>query len=262
MSHLILERAITAIIAQTLGITKAYNEAMEQLNTLVDIFQRNPALLQTEKLVEAIAKLRRKMIALKTMFKGILIDVEGEQLNNAKIIENLAHPYLKSAHRDTQSTLVIRGKEMADALRSTANLPLLKQLGLKDIVDEISVLAHEADELLYARGEEKAYRKALGSAGKTRDRLEKQLRFLLYTTIPAHYTEATGSQLIVFDRVVMDINGVLDSFRHLVGGGSSDWSSNNPDDNGSEGNDPEDNKPGGDEDNEYNPPPGWEDPDA
>jgi hypothetical protein len=223
MSHLVLERAITRVLAQTLGIVKAYDEAIELLGILVDIFQRNPALLQTEQLQDGIAKLRRKLIGFKTVLKGVLIDAEGVQADSAKTIENVAHPYLKNAHNDTQSTLVIKGKEMADALRNTANLPLLTQIGLKNTVDEIAALARKADELLYARGEELAFRKALGSAGKTRDKLEKQLRFLLYTVIPTHYDEATGAQLTAFEHVVMDINGVLDSFRHLAGGGSSDW---------------------------------------
>ncbi|MDR3119411.1 MAG: DUF6261 family protein [Mediterranea sp.] len=258
LSHLILERAITVIIAQTLGITKAYNEAMEQLNTLVDIFQRNPALLQTEKLVEAIAKLRRKMVALKTMLKGILIDSEGEQLDNAKIIENIARPYLKSAHNDTQSTLVIRGSELADVLRNSQNLPKLTKLGLKSIVEEIATASKEADDLLYARGEEIAYRKALGSAGKTRDKLEKQIRFLLYTTIPAHYAEATGAQLSAFEQTIMNINGTLDSFRHLTGGGSSDWGGEG------EAEDDQENEPDTQPADPPSPGPGpdWSDPDA
>ncbi|MDR3119257.1 MAG: DUF6261 family protein [Mediterranea sp.] len=263
MSHILFEHALPIALAQALGITVAYNKAKIYFDKLVEIFRRNPAMLQTEKLVGTIAKIRRKMVVLKTMIKELLGDSEGERLSNAKIINNVAHPYLKNATHDTQSALAANAMEMADALRIAANLPLLTQLGLKNIVEEIAELSNEAGEILYARGEEKVSRRELGNASDVRDKLEKQLRYLLYTSIPAHYTEATGALVTTFEHAISDINGALESFQHLTSGGSNSGSNPNEDEDGEPGG----NEPGGSEPDTQpaNPPSGgggFTDPDA
>ncbi|MDR3118953.1 MAG: DUF6261 family protein [Mediterranea sp.] len=267
--RLLFDHALPPALALLLGISKAYNEAKDSVDRLVEIFRRNPALLQTEKLVKIIAEVRRRMIALKVMLKGMLTYVGGERLDSLKAIENAAHPYLKDASRDTQTALVANAIEMTDALRTPANLPLLTQLELKTIVDEIATMAREAEKMLYARGEELAFRKDSGSATETRLKLEKQLRFLLSTIIPAHYSEATGALLVSFEHAIVDINGVLDSFRHLTdSGGNNDWGGEGDPGNGNEEeNEPEENEPGGSEPDTQpaNPPSGgggFTDPDA
>ena len=209
---------LTPSIAETLGIEKAYNEAKSSYDKLADIFRRNPTLLKTEKLKDAIMKTRRRMTLFKNMLREKLVDEAGEQLDNAKVIENLAHPYLKDVHRDTQAALIANAMEMADALRTSANQPLLVQLRLNETLDDLVAPAYEADEILRARGEEKAYRKAMGNASDAREKNEKQLRFLLYISLPAHYAEATGTQAAMFEHIIIDINGALDTFRHLVSG--------------------------------------------
>ncbi|MDR3119709.1 MAG: DUF6261 family protein [Mediterranea sp.] len=216
LMYLIFGHALPITVAQLLGVIKAYNEAKAQFDKLVESFQRNPALLKTEKLVEAIMKIRRKMALFKNVAKGLLGDAEGERLESAKVINNVAHPYLKDLYSNTQVALAANGMEMAVALRTAENLPLLTQLGLKDIVDEIADLAHEAGGILYARGEEKMFRKKLGNASNIRRKLEKQVHFLLYSAIPVHHSEATGALLTTFEHTVIDINGVLKSFQHLT----------------------------------------------
>ncbi|MDR3119371.1 MAG: DUF6261 family protein [Mediterranea sp.] len=215
LSHFIFGNVLTPDPAQILGIAKAYNEAKASFDKLTEIFRRNPALLLTGKLVENIAMLRRKMNAFRIMLK-MLDDVEGERLENVKILNNVAHPYLKNITHDTQTALSANGIEMADALRTPANLPRLTQLELKNLVDDIATLAHATGEKLLARGEEKVHRKELGNATNTRKKLEKQLRFLFYSAIPAHYAEAAGALITTFEHTIMDINGALESFRHLI----------------------------------------------
>ncbi|MDR3119626.1 MAG: DUF6261 family protein [Mediterranea sp.] len=265
-SYFIFGNIITLVIAQLLGILKPYNEAKASFDKLVDIFRRNPTLLLTEKVVEEIAAIRRKMILLKGMFKDVLAGSAGEELNKAKLLENVAHPYLKNIAHDTQTALAANAMEMADALRSGTNLSALTQLDLKNIVDEIATLAHAVGEKLLARGEEKAFRKELGNATDTRKKLEKQLRYLLYSAIPVHYDEATGALITSFEHTISDINGAIESFRHLVPGGGSD--SDNPDEDEEDGG----NENGGNENNPSQPdtqpanPPsgggGFTDPDA
>ncbi|MDR3119602.1 MAG: hypothetical protein LBU44_09370 [Mediterranea sp.] len=209
--------------ATEMGIRKSYDEAIVLQDKYVEIFRRNPALLKTEKLNEALAKIRRKMIFFKGLLKETIADKTGKQLDDAKTIESIAHPYLTNLHRDTQSALIVNAMEMTDALLTPANLSILTQFQLKETVDGIATSAHEADEILLARGEEKAYRKVLGNVTDTRIKHEKKLRFLLYTAIPAHYAEAGGTQAALFEHVIIDLNGVLDSFRHLTSGQKGKW---------------------------------------
>ncbi|MDR3119233.1 MAG: DUF6261 family protein [Mediterranea sp.] len=219
LQRLFFDHALPLALAQILGVSKVYNQAKASFDELTEIFRRNPALLQTEKLVNTIAGVRRRMVALKAMLRGMLGYIEGERLDSAKIMENVAHPYLKTAYNDTQAALVANAIEMVDALRTAAILPLLTQSGLKTIVDEIAALARQAEEILYARGEEKAFRKALGSSDSIRRKLEKQLRFLIGVSIPAQYNEAAGTPAASFEHAITEINGLLNSFRHLISAG-------------------------------------------
>ncbi|MDR3119181.1 MAG: hypothetical protein LBU44_07180 [Mediterranea sp.] len=221
-SHLVFA-VITPDKATEMEIEKSYDEAIVLQDKYVEIFRRNPALLKTEKLNEALIKIRRKMMLLKGLLKEAIADKTGKQLDDAKTIENIAYPYLKNLRYDTQSALIANAMDMTEALLVPANQPILAQFQLKEIVDGIAIPAHEADEILLARSEEKAYRKALGNVTNVRKKLEKQLRFLLYFAIPAHYAEASGTQAALFEHVIIDLNGVLDSFRHLTSSRGSKW---------------------------------------
>ena len=216
LAHLIFVSVLTPSMAQTLGISNSYNKGKALYDKLADIFRRNPAMRQTETLVESIAKIRRKMILFKNTLREIVADAEGEWLKNAKDIEFIAHPYLRNASHDTQSALTANAMEMADALRTAGNLSKLTELGLEKIVDDIATLAAEANEQLLSRGEEHAFQKELGNATETRRELEEQLRFLIYTSIPAHYAEASDDLANTFKNIIVDINGALDSFSHLT----------------------------------------------
>jgi hypothetical protein len=212
LAYLILVNILTSDKAQAFGVIVAYNEAKASFDKLTEIFRRNPEMHQTEKLVNAIVDIRKKMIALKTMLRGMLSDPDEARIESVKTIKNVAHPYLKNAHK----ALAANGMEMADALRTAATLPLLTQFGLKTIVDDITALSHKANEILLERGKEKALRKYLGNSTATRRKLEKQLRFLFYFSIPAHYIEATGLLSATFEHTTTEINVALNSFRHLI----------------------------------------------
>jgi hypothetical protein len=216
LTHLIFVSVLTPSTAQTLGISNSYNKGRALYDKLADIFRRNPTMKQTEKLVGDIAKIRRKMILFKNTLREIVADADGERLENAKAIEYVAHPYLKNVSHDTQSALTANAMEMANGL----NLSKLTELGLEEIVNDIATLAAEANEQLLARGEEHAFQKELGNATDTRRELEEQLRFLIYTSIPAHYAEASDDLVNTFKNIIVDINGALNSFSHLttVGG--------------------------------------------
>ena len=219
LAEILFKGSLTPATAQTLGLGTPYNEMKASYEQLADVFRRNPAMLQTEKLVAAIVRIRRKMMLLKNTLREKLLDAKGERLENAKIINNVAHPYLKDISGDTQSALTANAMEMADALRTAGNLPKLTGLGLEEIVNDIATLAAEANELLLSRGEEKAFQKELGSATGARKILEKQLRFVLYSSIPVHYAEATGALAETFEHTITAINGTLEIFRHLTSGG-------------------------------------------
>ncbi|MDR3119329.1 MAG: PH domain-containing protein [Mediterranea sp.] len=154
LAYLISINVLTPALAQTLGINTFYSDTRACFDKLADAFQRNPTMPQTEELVETIAKTRRKMLLFRSALKETVADAGDEQLRNAKLLENVTHPYLKNATHDTQSALAANGIEMANALRTAAILPLLTQFGLKAIVDDIATLASEANEKLLARGKE------------------------------------------------------------------------------------------------------------
>ncbi|MDR3119426.1 MAG: DUF6261 family protein [Mediterranea sp.] len=218
--HIFFKYTLPPVLAQTLGLDRAYSETEESYEKLISIFQRNPTMLQTEELVTTIATIRRKMILFKGMLKDALAGAKGEEIKKAKLLENVARPYLKNTTRDTQPALAANAAEMADALCAPTNLPALTQFELKSFVEEIATLAYAAGKILYVRGEEKAFRKELGNATGIRRKIEKQLRFLFYSAIPVHYTNATGALATTFEHTIVEINGTLDSFRHLTYGGN------------------------------------------
>ena len=206
--------------AQELGLDiPPYNDTKKALDRLTDIFLRNPAMLQTEDLVEIIAAIRRKMVLLKNTFKEMLADAKGERFQDARELEYVARPYLKNIHKDEQSALAAKAKEMGDALRSSANLTKLAALGLKPLVDEIAAQGVEAGRLITERGEEQAFQREIGTATEVRKLLEKHLRTLLYISIPAHYLEATGALETKYEQTIIAINGTLDGYRHLTASG-------------------------------------------
>jgi hypothetical protein len=248
MVDLIMKNPLTPADASTLGLGKPYHELRATYNRLVEIFKRNPAVLQTEELVVAIEKLRRKMSVFNTRLREMLADDDGTKLHAAKVVNNVAHPYLKDSGKTQQTALVANAKEMVDALQNTTNLPLITSIDLTVAVTEIKTLAHEADQLILLRGEEKAFQKDLGTASEVRKLLEKQLRFVFYSAIPVHYAEATGELATKFENTIIAINGILDTFRHLISSGGSGSGGDGSGDDGIiivEPDDPE--NPGGDE---------------
>jgi hypothetical protein len=92
-------------------------------------------------------------------------------------------------------------------------------------VAAIKGLVDQCNDLLDIRGEEKEYRKRLGSASKARTALQKHYRQLFITVIPGIYLLATDpavkAKLI---ELINHINATLDIFRHLTTG-SGDWES-------------------------------------
>ena len=152
------------------------------------------------------------MALLRNMFKEMLADAKGERFQDAKALEYVARPYLKSINRDEQSALAPKAKEMGDALRSSANLTKLAALGLKPLVDEIAELGVKGGRLIRERGEEQAFQREIGTATQVRKLLEEHLRVLLYTSIPAHYIEATGALTTKYEQTIIAINGTLDTY--------------------------------------------------
>ena len=220
LADAILKITLSPELAQDLGLSVPYGEARTPYNRLMDIALRNPAMQQTERLTNDIAKTRRKMALLRNTFKEMLADAKGQRLQDAKALEFVARPYLKNIHNETRPALATKAKEMGDALRSSANLTKLAALGLKPIVDEIAALGREAGRLILERGEEQAFQREIGTATQVRRLLEKHLRTLLYISIPAHYIEATGALATKYEQTIIAINGALDSYRHLTSKGS------------------------------------------
>ncbi|MDR3118686.1 MAG: hypothetical protein LBU44_04600 [Mediterranea sp.] len=236
-SHAIFEYALPPALAQSLGLFRPYNDAKDSYDKEVVILKCNPAMLKTEELAEVVTKARRKMILLKDLIRDKQADATGEDLRKTRRLRNVTLPYLKELSHDTQTTIAANGIEVTDVLCAPSNLPLLIQFGLKEVVDDIAALAHEAGKILHERGEEKAFKKAMDNAIKIRRLLERQFRFLFYTAIPVHYLDVTGALAETFKQAIMDINGTLDSFRHLTDSDSSDWGGNdNPENNEDNGN--------------------------
>jgi hypothetical protein len=216
----LLAKALHADVAEALGLGEPYNETKESFDRLVEIFLRNPAMEQTEDVTELITKIRKKMTVVKTTLEEMVDDATGEQHQDARTLEYIARPYLKGLYNNTMANVIAKAGEMADALRTTGTLPKLVALGLKPIVDNIAALAVEANNMLILRGEEAAFKKALGTATKVRNTLEQQLKFLLNSTIPAYYANATGDLAEKFKVAILEINGTLDIYRHLTKGES------------------------------------------
>ncbi|MDR3119273.1 MAG: hypothetical protein LBU44_07660 [Mediterranea sp.] len=217
LADILVSKTLTPSLAAELEIGAPYDRVRRSHERLASIFLRNPVMRQTKKVVNVIAKIRRKMTLFKkTLGEMLLGQTAGEQLDKIGDIEYIAHPYLKNIRNGAQSGVIAKAMEMAHALRATETLPKLTQLGLVSIVDDIATLADEANALLFARGEEEAFRKALGTAGNVRKELERQLRFLFYITFPACYANVSGETAAKFDRAIIEINGTLDIYRHLT----------------------------------------------
>jgi hypothetical protein len=177
-------------------------------------------------LVSAIEKLRRKRSLLNARLRELLADSEEEALHAAKVVNNIARPYLKNCNKTQQTALVVNAKEMADALQTAANLPLITVVDLVTAISDIKFIAHQADQLILSRSEEKAFKKAQGTATGMRKLLEKQLKFVLYSTIPVYHLAATGALALQFEHTIIAINGTLDTFRHLLSHGWSEEPTN------------------------------------
>jgi hypothetical protein len=169
LTDLLVTKVLPLSLATELELGAPYDNLKESHEKLVDIFLRNAAMRQTKKVTNTVTRIRRKMTLFQKTLDEMLLDTtDGERLENVTYIEYIAPPYIKNVYHGALTGVVAKGKEMADALRTTDTLPKLTQLGLKVIIDDIAALAEEANNLLFSRGEETAFRKALGTAIKVR----------------------------------------------------------------------------------------------
>lgn len=221
LADILVNKALPADVADELGLGVSYHNAKQSFEKLKGIFQYNPAMRQTKDVVETVTKIRRKMMLFKRILREMVLDTAaGERLENIRHIRYIAHPCLGEIQHGAMAGVVAKARKMADALRTTETLPKLTGLGLTAIVNDIATLSARADNLLFLRGEETAFKRARGTACKVRKTLEKQLRFLFYIYIPAHYVDAAGPLAAKYERTILEINGTLDIYRHLTKGGS------------------------------------------
>jgi hypothetical protein len=216
---LLIDKVLPPGLAKELELGTPYDNLKESHGKMTNIFLRNPAMRQTKTVTDIVTKVRRKMTLFqKNLTEMRLAATDGERLETVTTIEHIAHPYIKNIYHGALTGVAAKGKDMANALRTKETLPKLKRLGLKKTVDDIATLSSEANSLLYSRGEETAFRKALGTATKVRVDIERQLRFLLYTIFPAYSANSTGTKREKFEQAILEINGTLDIYRHLTKG--------------------------------------------
>jgi hypothetical protein len=187
------------------------------IDKLFLVFQCNPMLLQTAEVVDIVRRLRCSLASFNHRLKGLLAISVGEELEEARIVEHAARPYLKKIYQYTQTAITAAGVEVTDELEKAAIWPLVVKFELDKDVENIKRLAHDLELLLVERGDKREYRKVAGSAGRVRVSVTRQLRNVLYTILPALYdlTEQQGVKTAI-DDAAFHINSTLDSFRHLI----------------------------------------------
>ena len=220
-SRLLIRNVFTPAKAQAIGLGKPYDDLIVLDDRYSDILKHNPALIETEPLTEDIIRLRLLLVAFDNFLQAIKITAAAEKAEAEKAVSYITAPYLKGKNRSTMLALLGDAEDMCDALQDLAIAPKVDLLGLADQVEAIKELALRCDALIVARGEEKEYRKKLGTATKVRRDLQKQYRVLFFTILPAIYLTTTDAETkdvltTMFDK----INAILDSFRHITGGGT------------------------------------------
>ncbi|MDR3117982.1 MAG: DUF6261 family protein [Mediterranea sp.] len=254
-------------MAKAIGLGKPFDDLIEAHDKYAGILKRNPTLIETESLSAEVYRVRTLLGAFNKSLQVAGLVNGLSSVEAWKSIRSIAAPYLKTRHSSTMLALLGDAGDMCAALQETANAGKVEQLGLTAQVTGIKELVTQCNKLLDIRGEEKEYRRRLGSATKARTVLQKQYRLIFATIIPSIYllsNDATVKAKIV--ELVNHANATLDIFRHLISGGGNegggiDDEDTRPDtpDNPDTPDEP-DEEDDGDED--VVPPPEWEDPDA
>ena len=223
LTMLLLEKVFTPAKAQAVGLGKPYDELVALADRYAEILKRNPALIQTEPLTDYIAKLRLLFGLLDNSLRAARITNDSDQAEAVRVVSNVAAPYLKGKSRATIMALLGDARDLCDALGSAAYTQAVELLGLTGQVADIRELALKCDTLIDIRGEEKEYRKKIGTATAVRTALQKQLRFIFSGVLPViyHSTDDTAVKNILV-AMLDHTNATLDSFRYLTGGGTGD----------------------------------------
>jgi hypothetical protein len=224
----IVKEQLTPAVASALGLGRSYNELVVLTDEYIDVFKRNPSLLLTDSITETVNSLRRLMVLFKTTINAYKATEAGADIH---LVDYAASPYLKKISGMHLSEVITYARELVSELQKPSMVSAVTALGLIPQLMTISQLAESAHQKWVERGMEKEDQKALGSATAVRRKVEPQLRFVLYSSLAAYYTDATDPALIAqFEAVGLAINGTLDSLRYLVETGSGSGSVD--DDNG------------------------------
>ena len=220
-STLIVENALAPAKAQSVGMGKPYNDYVTAHTTFEKILKHNPALVETESLTGDVNNVRLLLGVFDSNLRAAGITGDAAVVEAVKEVSNIAAPYIKVRHTATMLALLAAAQDLCQALETAAVAPKVALLGLTEQVTVIKQLAQRGNALVIARGEEKEYRKKLGTSAQARTALQKQLRFLFTGVLPVIYHSTTDA--VVKNKVIMmldEVNATLDSFRHLTGGGT------------------------------------------
>jgi hypothetical protein len=243
-----------------------YARLKEEFEQYSEVFDRNPALLQTEELWHTAAQLREAMKRLLNLLNTTIKYGDPSKQTYAKQLAYIAKPHLTPhpSHQGLAKVLTKGGKIAVD-LQTPATTPMVAALELTALVAEIDTLAHAGDALYNERGDEKELRHQLGNATKRRPALTEALETVLYSLLQAlHSLAASAADRAELDEIISHINGLLDSYKIYTNGGASaevpdfpaDGDDEDDDDGSSDeepgdnGNDPGDGDPGNGGDDE------------
>jgi hypothetical protein len=214
---MILDHVITPQVAAALGIGKSYDDLRALYDRWGVMFQRNPSLLQTDQVTATMAELRRQMSLLSAELRVALADERDTGDNYARAADFMARPSLKRLSRQSYIDLLGNSERITDNLQTDGLAAAVELLGLTSRVTKIEQLRNKAEDLIAERGEELEFQKQLGSASSIRRLVEKQLRLILYSILPVlHITSQNPETTQLIDNVALNINGLLDSCRHLI----------------------------------------------
>ena len=232
-STLLVENALTPAKAQAVGIGKPYDSYVAAHTAFEKILKHNPTLVDTEPLTEDVSNIRLLLGVLDSNLRAARITDDAGIAEAVKVVGNIAAPYTKVRHTATMLALLAAAKDLCRALETPAVAPKVDTLGLTEQVTVINQLAQRSNALVIARGEEKEFRKKLGTSAKARTALQKQLRFIFTGVLPVIYHSTDDDAVNNIVIMMLDqINATLDSFRHLTGGGtgsgSDDYGNSDP----------------------------------
>jgi hypothetical protein len=219
-------------IAPRLSASSDYTRLKEEFEQFSEVFNRNPALLQTKELWRTTDHLRDVMKTLGNLLTAFA-DYGGVRQTYAEQLSYLVRPNLKP-HPSSMAIpdLLAKSGRIAVDLQTPATTPMVTALDLTALVTEIDTLSHAADALYGERSSEKELRHLLGSATKRRSAMTEALEIVLYSLIQAlHSLAANAADRAELDEVINQINGYLDSYKIYAKGSSSsnDSGSGTPD---------------------------------